>query len=295
MDARDTVLGSLDHSLPQHESTDGACLPGSLELFHDRDELVLELVAPDWLLPSNNVRCWGLFWRDWMTRVVDHCLDPTTIGGRTLSDVSLLKSSTVLADVEREMLRTLQLRPTAIEDIFPVSPLQAGLLVAMIQEPAEYVLQSVIDIHGAFSFTEFQACWTQLALDIPTLRTCFVSTVHGLYQAVTRDEWSEWHLKADDEVWPHDEVTARTKAWMDMDRRRGFSLTSKSFHRFTGVHVSDGRLRLVWTFHHALLDGWSISLLQDKLLAMCYGTTHLLSLTLFKEHIAWLAQQDVEP
>ncbi|KAF0706064.1 hypothetical protein As57867_006814, partial [Aphanomyces stellatus] len=120
MDARDTVLGSLDHSLPQHESTDGACLPGSLELFHDRDELVLELVAPDWLLPSNNVRCWGLFWRDWMTRVVDHCLDPTTIGGRTLSDVSLLKSSTVLADVEREMLRTLQLRPTAIEDIFPV-------------------------------------------------------------------------------------------------------------------------------------------------------------------------------
>ncbi|KAF0711903.1 hypothetical protein As57867_004980, partial [Aphanomyces stellatus] len=228
-----------------------------------------------------------------MNRIVDHCLDTTTIGGRTLSDVPLLGSASVVEDVETELLSGLKLRPLDIEDVYPVTPLQSGLLTAMISDPAEYVLQSVFDIRGDFDFERLETCWKSLALETPLLRTVFVSTVHGLFQAVTNEDLSEWIMLP--ATWLSDEIDTLTKEYLDNDRQRGFTLMSKSYHRFAAARISDGRIRVFWTHHHSLMDGWSLQLVMDKLLSICYGEEYNATFVPFKDHIEWLAQQDEEP
>ncbi|KAF0709733.1 hypothetical protein As57867_005767, partial [Aphanomyces stellatus] len=163
----------------------------------------------------------------------------------------------------------------------------------MISDPAEYVLQSVFDIRGDFDFERLETCWKSLALETPLLRTVFVSTVHGLFQAVTNEDLSEWIMLP--ATWLSDEIDTLTKEYLDNDRQRGFTLMSKSYHRFAAARISDGRIRVFWTHHHSLMDGWSLQLVMDKLLSICYGEEYNATFVPFKDHIEWLAQQDEEP
>ncbi|CAK4358812.1 unnamed protein product [Aphanomyces euteiches] len=222
--------------LPQMASDEVSFCPGLASLRHDSSNLVLDISAPEWMFSQAEIESWSKLWVEWMHRIIDHCLDESTIGGRVLADVPLLGSSKVLRDVEEGLLETLNLRPLDIEDIYPVTGMQAGLLSAMMRNPSEYVLQSVFDIIGDFDFERLQSSWKKLSLDIQVLRTVFVSTSHGIYQAVTKDDFSEWQWL--DETWSMDDLESRTKELMVNDRLRGFTLESKSFQRFTGIRVS---------------------------------------------------------
>ncbi|KAF0705728.1 hypothetical protein As57867_006949, partial [Aphanomyces stellatus] len=282
-----------DLVVPQKGDKETDYIPGNVSLSHAGDTLLLQVAVPTWLYSSDEVIRLGRSWCEWMNRIVDHCLDTTTIGGRTLSDVPLLGSASVVEDVETELLSGLKLRPLDIEDVYPVTPLQSGLLTAMISDPAEYVLQSVFDIRGDFDFERLETCWKSLALETPLLRTVFVSTVHGLFQAVTNEDLSEWIMLP--ATWLSDEIDTLTKEYLDNDRQRGFTLMSKSYHRFAAARISDGRIRVFWTHHHSLMDGWSLQLVMDKLLSICYGEEYNATFVPFKDHIEWLAQQDEEP
>ncbi|KAF0711865.1 Aste57867_5010 [Aphanomyces stellatus] len=290
----DNLFGEVDGLyVPQHEEGEAEFCPGSIGLSHLDDTLVLDISVPDWILTRDEVDAWGDLWCEWMTRIRDHCLDTETIGGRTLSDVPLLGSTLVVHSVEAELMSTLHLRPLDVEDIYPITPLQSGILSAMIRDPAEYVIQLVFDICGNFSFSQLKTCWQQMANETPLLRTVFASTLHGIYQAVTKYDLSEWCMQ--NQVWVDDELDESTSSFMKIDRKRGFSLTSTSFNRFSGVRVSDGRTRVIWSNHHSLMDGWSLSLLMDKLLAFCYGEHHSITFLPFKEHVEWLIRQPTEP
>ncbi|KAF0709710.1 Aste57867_5786 [Aphanomyces stellatus] len=189
-------------------------------------------------------------------------------------------------------MTTLNMPPSMFEDIYPLTPLQAGILLAMVRDPSEYVTQSVFDIRGAFDFNRLKTCWRKLAAEVPVLRTVFASTVHGMYQAVTRDDFSEWNMLS--EIWSCDELEDLTLNVSIEERTRGFTLASKTFQRFTGATLSDGRVRVIWTQHHSLLDGWSSPLLWDKFLAIAYDEEYEPSVVSFKDHVAWLAEQDPE-
>ncbi|KAF0685270.1 hypothetical protein As57867_022729, partial [Aphanomyces stellatus] len=295
MASTDSLFDAVDGvNVPQKDDNETDYFPGNIMLSHVDDTLALDMFVPDWLLSADESRQLGSLWCDWMERVVAHCLAPTTIGGRTLSDVPLLQSSAVIQDVEAELLATLALRPLDVDDIYPVTPLQNGILAATIRDSEEYVLQAMFDIRGAFTLAQLQAAWHTFALATPALRTVFVSTRHGMFQAVTKQDFTEWRVQAGG-VWACEDLDALTKTWMDRDRREGFTLASKSFQRFTSVQLSDGRLRVLWTHHHALQDGWSAAIIMDKFLATCYGEVVDYTLAPFKDHVEWLAAQDPEP
>ncbi|KAH9180181.1 hypothetical protein AeNC1_017175 [Aphanomyces euteiches] len=279
-------------SVPQCSAREDPLSPGALSLIHSGDELVMSATMEDWLFSFDKLKSWMDSWVMWMHRIVDPCLDSATLGGRTLSDVPLLGSTLVLKDVEAELLHTLDLRPADVDDIYPTTPLQSGLLYAMIQDPSEYVLQSAIDVRGDFDFARLKSCWTTLALQTDILRTVFVSTPHGIFRAVAKQDFSEWRLL--DDVWSIDRLSELSEAYYVQDRQRGFSLSARSFQRFYGVRVSDGRLRVFWTHHHSVADGWSLPLLTNKFLSICYGESVGPYSVPFKSHIEWLLKQDTE-
>ncbi|ETV96899.1 hypothetical protein H310_10173 [Aphanomyces invadans] len=238
MDAADSMFRPV-HGLdiPQKDQSEQGFSPGSVVVSHADNTLVLDLNVPAWLMPEEDIRKCGTLWCRWMDAVVTHCLDSTTVGGRTLSDLPLLQSNETIDAVETEMLTALRLRPLDVEDIYPVTPLQSGLLVALMADPAEYVLQIVLDFRGTDELSYVKQCWHNVSSNIPFLRTTFVSTSYGMFQAVAKADWSEWTM-LDEQPWPASDLENCTETFLATDRRRGFPFPSKSFHRFTGVHVS---------------------------------------------------------
>nr|KAJ3402149.1 hypothetical protein HK105_004337 [Polyrhizophydium stewartii] len=124
--------------------------------------------------------------------------------------------------------------------MYPVTPLQAGMLAAMMRDPSEYTLQNTFDFTGNMDVQRLRAAWHAVAMAHPIVRTVFVSTPSGLVQAVTKDDRTEWTEL--DGVWSADDdaLQAATDAFMAADRARGFSMTCVSFHRFTVAHIAVG-------------------------------------------------------
>ena len=222
--------------IPQVEQGELPLTPGSFSLAYDGDQLVLSASMSEWQISQTELALWMRLWSEWMTRLVDYCLDPTTIGGRTLFDLPLLGTTSIVGEVEAEAWSSLSLRPLDVDDMYPATGLQMGFIWALMQDPAEYVVQNTIDIRGSLDLARLQACWTRLAAQTDILRTAFVSTASGIFQVVSRDDWSAWTML--DEVWSESELEKKTHDFMRRDRQVGFSLSNKSFHRFSGVRIS---------------------------------------------------------
>ena len=78
------------------------------------------------------------------------------------------------------------------------------------------------------------------------------------------------------------------------DRRAGFSLADGPLLRVALIRLSDTAVRMVWTFHHVLLDGWSVFQVLDDVAAayaaLAAGTRwQPPARPPFGEYLRWLA------
>ncbi|KAL2911425.1 hypothetical protein HK105_209104 [Polyrhizophydium stewartii] len=259
---------------------------------HSGPRLVLSATVEDWIVSEPTMQAWLDRWQVWMQRVVAHCVDPATHGGRTVSDVPLMASQAAVEQAEAELAAVLSLRARDIVDMYPVTPLQAGFLSAMMRDPSEYTVQAAFDVTGNMDVQRLRAAWHAVAMAHPIVRTVFVSTPSGLMQAIAKDDRTEWTEL--DGVWSADDdaLQAATDAFMAADRARGFSMASASFHRFTVARADDGRMRVFWTQHHSVADGWSIPLVLGDLMRACVGVSIDARLVQFRDHVEWLQAQD---
>ncbi|KAL2911159.1 hypothetical protein HK105_209385 [Polyrhizophydium stewartii] len=266
--------------------------PLELNCVHDGPRLVLSATVEDWIVSEPTMQAWLDRWQVWMQRVVAHCVDPATHGGRTVSDVPLMASQAAVEQAEAELAAVLSLRARDIVDMYPVTPLQAGFLSAMMRDPSEYTVQSAFDVTGNMNVQRLRAAWHAVAMAHPIVRTVFVSTASGLVQAVTKDDHTEWAEL--DGVWSADDdaLQAATDAFMAGDRARGFGMASASFHRFAVARIADGRMRVFWTKHHSVADGWSLPILIADLMRACVGAGIDAKRVQFRDHVEWLQAQD---
>jgi hypothetical protein len=94
------------------------------------------------------------------------------------------------------------------------------------------------------------------------------------------------------------EQDERLKLYVDEDRRRGFNLSKPPLMRCALIRLAEDAYAFVWSFHHLLLDGWSISLLQKELFAFYDAFRQGRDLPLerpqpYRDYITWLRRQDI--
>ncbi|MGH7829594.1 MAG: condensation domain-containing protein, partial [Candidatus Binatia bacterium] len=84
---------------------------------------------------------------------------------------------------------------------------------------------------------------------------------------------------------------------LDADRRRGFQLDAAPLMRLALFHLDEADYRLIWTSHHALLDGRSHVIVLEEVFsfynAFCGGDDLSSPDPLpYRAHIDWLEKQD---
>ncbi|HEX6290743.1 MAG TPA: amino acid adenylation domain-containing protein, partial [Herpetosiphonaceae bacterium] len=96
---------------------------------------------------------------------------------------------------------------------------------------------------------------------------------------------------------PAERHQQRLDEYIRADRRRGFTLTQAPLIRLTLIQLAEADYRLIFAFHHTLLDGRSLLLLMKELFALYEAGCRSQDLALpqprpYQDYIEWQRQQD---
>jgi amino acid adenylation domain-containing protein len=186
-----------------------------------------------------------------------------------------------------------------VEDAYPLSPLQEGMLYHSTLEPESgvYVQQLTCVLNGDLDLHAFDDAWRRAADQHQVLRTSFHwAETDRPVQVVSRGvkvplEVLDWR-DADP-----DEQEERLAALLREERERGFVPSWAPLLRLTLARTADDCHRLVWTYHHLIIDGWSLPVLLGEVLDFYEAARSGLEpaparARPYRDYVAWLESRD---
>ncbi|PYI01631.1 nonribosomal peptide synthase [Aspergillus sclerotiicarbonarius CBS 121057] len=152
----------------------------------------------------------------------------------------------------QQAMEQCQIPRESIEDIYPATPLQEGMMALMAKTPGVYTTTLRCELSNQVDCARLQSAWDQASEAHPILRTRIVLTNdHRAMQVVqhgNRLPWDVYSLRDSDNL---PDLTSQMTL--------GSPLLRLAEIRQAG---GQGRLLLV-TIHHALYDGWSFPLVKQ--------------------------------
>jgi non-ribosomal peptide synthase protein (TIGR01720 family) len=184
---------------------------------------------------------------------------------------------------------------------YPATPGQQGMLVRSLRdgrgERASFVNQLIFDIQGRLDKERLRSAWEGFAQRHDVFRTAFVPLRRGgMAQLLLAADAVRLPCRWLDlsEASPAEQVSAIDTA-IAADRGLGFDLGEAPLSRVTVWRLGEDRHRVLWSTHHALVDGWSIPLAFRSLLdAYTAGPGASRSVHPgFREYVAWRQSRDM--
>src|SRR4030088_2758256 len=187
-----------------------------------------------------------------------------------------------------------------VEDIYPLSGLQQGLLFHSLYAPqsAVYVVSVTCRLGGRVDAAAFRGAWQHVVERHRVLLPVFGGPeLDRPWQVVRRRvplpfELHDWRGLSSAE---QDE---RFAALLAQDRARGFDFATPPLMRLHLMRVAEAEWRLIGSSHHILFDGWSLPVLLDGVRAAYAAFSrgeapHLAPVRPFRDYIGWLQRQDM--
>ncbi|KAI3333060.1 hypothetical protein F4824DRAFT_277782 [Ustulina deusta] len=166
----------------------------------------------------------------------------------TIQPFALLTGNQKSQDTRNEVAMLCDKDVSLIEDAYPCTPLQEGLLSLTAKRQGDYVMQAIFQISHHVELARFKSAWEHVVASTAILRTRIVEHEQlGLIQVVSRESvaWSEGE---------------ELEEYLQKDAAEPMGL-GKRLSRFAIVSERDASQSrcLVWTIHHALYDAWMLS------------------------------------
>ncbi|TMC10998.1 MAG: amino acid adenylation domain-containing protein, partial [Chloroflexi bacterium] len=181
-----------------------------------------------------------------------------------------------------------------VEDAYPLAPLQQGMLFESLADPGAGAncAQLGFALREDLDEAAFRRAWALLAERNPVLRTSvrwedggepLQLVRRGVVPPLAVEDWR----------------SRSSRDWMRQDREAGFALADGPLVRGAAIRLDEREWRIVLTFHHLLLDGWSAAALWEELTAAYAAlragrTPDPEPRRRYRDFIAWLRTRDME-
>ena len=159
-----------------------------------------------------------------------------------------------------------------VEDVYVLSPLQEGMLFHTINEPGSgiFVQQICCDLHGTWDTDILKQAWEATIARHAVLRTIFLWDGIDEPMQVVREHvdlpWSEVDLSSANPE-KAEAAASQFTTLLRTDRTAGFDLAQAPLMRIHLFHKEVDYTQMIWSFHHILLDGWSVPRVLNEVLA----------------------------
>ena len=223
-----------------------------------------------------------------LAQLIEHC-QSADAGGFTPSDFP----DAHLSQQELDRL------PRSTSDVYPLSPMQSGLLFHTLysSEVGVYLDQIVCEIDGTLDILVFEKAWQHLAERHCVLRTSFhweglgepLQVVHAAAPIPIKYlDWRNLH---------ETEQQARRQELFAEDRMRGIDLTQAPVMRLTMIRTGADAWLMLLSIHHLVTDRWSFSQLLSEIRTAYQAIyqerrVQLPRVRPYRDYIRWLQEQD---
>lgn len=206
-----------------------------------------------------------------------------------------------LAALEEEELERIRREHSDAEDIYPLTPLQEGMLLHSLarQGHGVYHLQERYHFNGDLNAEAFFEAWRRVVARHATLRTSFhldaVGRPYQLVRSAVRLPCSYTDLSALSSEAQKQEIEEQ----LEESRMRGFDLAQAPLLRIHLIKLAPNLHLCVRDFHHIILDDWCTSPLMLEVrehYTAAVAQTPLIAEAApqFRDYIAWLRRQDTK-
>ncbi|MEO1069618.1 MAG: condensation domain-containing protein, partial [Cyanobacteria bacterium J06638_6] len=198
-----------------------------------------------------------------------------------------------------------------IENIYPLSPMQQGILFHTLLAPESgvYLPQIVLTLEGELDAAALKQAWQQAVNHHDVLRTAFYWEQRDEpFQVVYRQAelpWvqQDWRGAETDPAGRSHPPVRRLQIFLDCNQTQPFNLHTPPLMRLALIQVSEHTHQLILAYHHLILDGWSAANLLKTVFTQYFSLvghspnnapTHLLphSSTPYSHYLIWLQSQD---
>ncbi|MDX3317636.1 amino acid adenylation domain-containing protein [Streptomyces violaceoruber] len=206
-----------------------------------------------------------------------------------------------LAEEDLAAVRAAAADPDGIETVYPLTEMQKGMLFHSLLDPDSgvYFEQFLYAVDGEVDLDAYHRAWQQV-VDRHEILRVWIAT-KGLsepLQAVQRTAELGWTV-LDWSERTEAEQKELLERYLDEDRRRGFPYERAPLFRLTMVRLGATTYKLVMSYHHLILDAWSLFvLLRDSLEIYHSGLEgrlpELRPTRSFGDYVSFLEHEDIE-
>ncbi|SLI39681.1 non-ribosomal peptide synthetase [Mycobacteroides abscessus] len=216
-------------------------------------------------------------------------------GGLTPSDIAPAQLSQQQIDESHEQHK--------IVDVLPLTPIQEGLLFhttfaraagALEDDGAGidfYAVQLDITVTGLVDQLRLRDAVHTVVRRHPNLAARFCTQFGDPVQVILADPVIAWRyldLRGDD-LTPDEEIQHLCAA----ERAAVCDLADRPTLRAALIRTEANQHRFVLTFHHVVIDGWSLPILLQEIFASYFGH-RLPAPSSYRSFVSWLADQDLD-
>ena len=181
---------------------------------------------------------------------------------------------------------------------YALSPMQTGMLFQSLYNSKTGVdVEQLVCSFANIDIATLEFAWQQVWQTNGILRTGFDWFGRDQPIQIVQDELAlPWQYLD----WRNDSIdfSEKFESFLRQDRRTGFKLDQPPLMRLTLIQLAEHSFKLVWTFHHILLDGRAFPIII-KQMALNYEAHHQgtmipsQGLPSYRDYIAWLETQEL--
>lgn len=181
-----------------------------------------------------------------------------------------------------------------------LTSLQEGMLFHTLSRPNSGVdiQQFLITLNEPIDISFFTLAWKQVIEHHPVLRTSFAwqnrDEPHQIIESAVPFElaYEDWQAV------PRERVAAQLEDFRQADQRRGFDMVTPPLLRVTLLQLGQDHYKCLWSVHHILVDGRSMTIILRDLFAIYDGLVQNQPVTLptpapYAEYVNWLRGRDL--
>lgn len=203
------------------------------------------------------------------------------------------KGQRAASPIPAKLTAAVQARYPRVEACYPMTPIQQGIWFEshLAAEEPVYREQLCLTLEGPCHVDAWRSAYGEVLAHHPALRSVFLwhGEGHGVQVVLPATE-----LAAALQVIERSKDQRSLRAAQQRDRQRPLDLERGPLFSLTLVRGEGRRFHLIWTHHHLLLDGWSLSRVFEDLAAAYRAARagrrpRLRPSTAYPAYIAWLS------